>query len=69
MLMRGAETLDRLVTCLVAQWETDRAVLDVLPGPASIPIGFRDILGFNSDADGPEPLGVIGIKFTLFNGR
>ena len=62
-------TLDRLVTCLVAPWASDRAVLDVLPGPASIPIGFRDILGFNTDADGPESLGIIGIKFALFNGR
>ena len=47
----------------------EQTALDVLPGQASIPIGFRDILGFNSDADGPESLGIIGIKFALFNGR
>ena len=56
-------------TCLAAQWENDKAALDVLPGPASIPAGVRDILGINADADGSESLGVIGVKFTLFNGR
>ena len=69
MLMRGVGMLERMVARLVEQWGSARAALDVLPGPASIPIGFRDILGFNTDADGPEPLGVIGIEFTLFNGR
>jgi len=32
--------LERMVARLVAPWESAKADLDVLPGPASIPIGF-----------------------------
>ena len=41
----------------------------VLSGQASIPRWVSDILGFYANTDGSESLGIIGIKFALFNGR